>query len=157
MVFFGAAIRKDLIALLIYTFHSHAHFYLCATSPINFFMHSCTCFSHIFVSRLLFFFVVCFFFLFSIWTYVANAVISRYTRIIKYVSRLFFVWALLLLVHTSNSSLLPSNLLRLQCTFSTVPTTSSRLHGSPLVWACQWPSSQPLSSPQLSHIDSLWA
>ena len=28
---------------------------------------------------------------------------------------------------------------------------------SPLVWACQWPSSQPLSSPQLSHNDSLWA
>ena len=27
----------------------------------------------------------------------------------------------------------------------------------PLVWACQWPSSQPLSSPQLSHNDSLWA
>ena len=30
-------------------------------------------------------------------------------------------------------------------------------HGSPLVWACQWPSSQSLSSPQLSHNDSLWA
>ena len=30
-------------------------------------------------------------------------------------------------------------------------------HGSPLVWACQWPSLQPLSSPQLSHNDSLWA
>ena len=28
--------------------------------------------------------------------------------------------------------------------------------GSPLVWACQWPSSQPLSS-QFSHNDSLWA
>ena len=26
-----------------------------------------------------------------------------------------------------------------------------------IVWACQWPSSQPLSSPQLSHNDSLWA
>ena len=25
------------------------------------------------------------------------------------------------------------------------------------MWACQWPSSQPLSSPQLSHNDSLWA
>ena len=37
------------------------------------------------------------------------------------------------------------------------PTTSGRLHGSPLVWACQWPSSEPLSSPQLSHNDSLWA
>ena len=32
-----------------------------------------------------------------------------------------------------------------------------RPHGSPLVWACQWPSSLPLSSPQLSHNDSLWA
>ena len=29
-------------------------------------------------------------------------------------------------------------------------------HGSPLMWACQWPSSQPLSSLQLFH-DSLWA
>ena len=38
----------------------------------------------------------------------------------------------------------------------TVPTTSRRLQGSPLVWACQKPSSQPLSSPQLSHNDSLW-
>ena len=25
------------------------------------------------------------------------------------------------------------------------------------MWACQWPSSQPLSSPQLSHDDSFWA
>ena len=32
-----------------------------------------------------------------------------------------------------------------------------KAHGSPHVWACQWPSSQPLSSPQLSHNDSLWA
>ena len=31
-----------------------------------------------------------------------------------------------------------------------------KAQGSPLVWACQWPSSQPLSSPQLSHNDSLW-
>ena len=67
----------------------------------------------------------------------------------------FFVWALLLIVHTWNSSPLRSNLLRLQCT-CTVPTTSGRPHGSPLVWACQWPLSQPLSSPQLSHNDSLW-
>ena len=35
--------------------------------------------------------------------------------------------------------------------------TSGRPHGSPPVWACQWPSSQSLSSPQLSHDDSLWA
>ena len=32
-----------------------------------------------------------------------------------------------------------------------------KAHRSPLVWACQWPSSQPLSSPQLSHNDSVWA
>ena len=30
-------------------------------------------------------------------------------------------------------------------------------HGSPLVWAHQWPSSQPLSSLQFSHNDILWA
>ena len=67
----------------------------------------------------------------------------------------FFVWALLLIVHTRNSSPLRSNLHRLQCTCCTVSTTSERPHGSTLVWACQWPSSQPLSSPQLSHNDSL--
>ena len=72
------------------------------------------------------------------------------------VSRLFFVWALLLTVHTWNSSPLRSNLFRLQCT-CTVPTTSGRPHGSPLAWVCQWPSSQLLSSSQLSHNDSLWA
>ena len=69
----------------------------------------------------------------------------------------FFVWALLLIVHTWNSSPLQNNIPRLQCTCCTVPTTSGTLHGSPLVWVCQWPSSQPLSSPQLSHNDSLWA
>ena len=52
---------------------------------------------------------------------------------------------------------LRSNLLWLQCTCSTVPTTSARHNGSLLVWVCQWPSSQLLSSPQLSHNDSLWA
>ena len=45
----------------------------------------------------------------------------------------------------------------MQCTCCTIPTTSRRPHGSPLVWACHWPLSQPLSSPQLSHNDSLWA
>ena len=69
----------------------------------------------------------------------------------------FFVWALLLIVHTWNYCPLQSNLLRLQCTCCTVPTTSRRPHGSPLVSACQWLSSQPLSSPQLSHNDSFWA
>ena len=61
-----------------------------------------------------------------------------------------------MIVQTWNSSPLWSILLRLQytCTF---PTTSGRSNGSPLVSACQWPSSQPLSSPQLSHNDSLWA
>ena len=68
----------------------------------------------------------------------------------------FFVWALLLIVHTWNSSPLQNNL-RLQYPCRTVPTTSGRPHGSPLVWACQWPSSQPLSSTQLSHNNSLWA
>ena len=69
----------------------------------------------------------------------------------------FFVWTLLLIVHTWNSSLRRSNLLRLQCTCCTVPTNSGRPHGSPLVWACQWPSSQPLSSTQFSHNENLWA
>ena len=67
------------------------------------------------------------------------------------------VWAFLLIVHIWNSSPLRSNLLWLQCTCCTVPTISARPHGSPLVGVCQWPSSQPLSSPQLSHNDSLWA
>ena len=62
-----------------------------------------------------------------------------------------------MIVHTWNPSPLRSNLLRLQCACSTVPTTYGRTHGSTLVWACQWPSSQPLSSPQLSHNDSFWA
>ena len=69
----------------------------------------------------------------------------------------FFVWALLLIVHTWNSSPLRSNLLWQQCTCCTVTTTSERSHGSPLVRACQWPSSQPLSSAQFSHDDILCA
>ena len=67
----------------------------------------------------------------------------------------FFLWALLLIVHSWNSSPLRSNLLRLQCISCTVPTTSGKPNRSPLVLACQWPFSQPLSSPQLSHNDSL--
>ena len=55
-----------------------------------------------------------------------------------------------------HSSALRSNLLQVQCTFCTVSTTSGTPHGSPHVWACQWPSSQLLSSPQLSHHDSHW-
>ena len=45
----------------------------------------------------------------------------------------FFIWALLLIVHNWNSSSLQSNCLRLQCTCSTIPTTSGRPHWSPLV------------------------
>ena len=45
----------------------------------------------------------------------------------------------------------------MQCTCCIVPTTSGRLHGSPLVWTFQWPASQSLSSTRLSHNDSLWA
>ena len=62
-----------------------------------------------------------------------------------------------MVVYSWNSSPLRRYLLRLQYTFSTVPTNSERPHGSPLVWACQWPLSQSLSFPQLSHNDSLWA
>ena len=88
----------------------------------------------------------------NFWTFFLN---PRTTRCKSF--QTFFVWALLLIVHTRNSSPLRSNFLRLQCTCFTVPTTSGRPHGSPLVWKCQWPSSQPHSSPQLSHNDSLWA
>ena len=70
--------------------------------------------------------------------------------------QIFFVGALLLILYSWNSSPLRSNILLLQCTCCAVPTPSGRLHGSPLVWACQWPSSHLLSSPQLSHSDSLW-
>ena len=59
--------------------------------------------------------------------------------------------------HLKLSSPLRSNLLRVQCTSCTVSTTSGKPQGSSLVWACQWPWSQPLSSHQLSHNDSLWA
>ena len=69
----------------------------------------------------------------------------------------FFVWALLLTVHTWNSSPLLSNLLWLQRNCCIIPTTSARPHRSPLVWACQWPLSHPLSSLQLSHNYSHWA
>ena len=69
----------------------------------------------------------------------------------------FLLWELLFIVHSWNSSPLPSNLLQLQCTCCTVPTTTRMPHGSPLVSACQWPSSQPLSVPLLSKNDSLWA
>ena len=51
----------------------------------------------------------------------------------------FFVWALLLIVHTWNSSPLRNNIPRLQCT-CTLTTTSGSPHRRPLVWACQWPS-----------------
>ena len=67
------------------------------------------------------------------------------------------MWALLLIVHTWNSRPLWSNLLLLQCTCCSVQTTSGRPRGNPLMWACQWLLSKPLSSPQLSHNDSLWA
>ena len=90
-------------------------------------------------------------------TKMTNCIISKWYEDHWISFQTFFVWALLLIEHTWNSSPLRSNLLPLQCTCYTVPTTSERPYGSPLVWACQWLSSQPLSSPQLSHNDSLWA
>ena len=57
--------------------------------------------------------------------------------------------------HAWNSSPLRRDLVRLQCTVFTVPITSGRAHGSPLVWTCEWPLSQPLSAPLLSHNDNL--
>ena len=82
-----------------------------------------------------------FYFLFIAWFHISFIFSFSY----------FFIWALLLIVHILNSSPLQSNLLQLQCT-CTIPTTSGRPHGSPLVWP-----SQPLSSPQLSYNDSFWA
>ena len=67
----------------------------------------------------------------------------------------FFVWALLWIVHETLVTF-EVILLQLQST-CTVPTASGRPHGRPFVLAYQWTSSQPLSSPQLSHNDSLWA
>ena len=67
------------------------------------------------------------------------------------------LWGMMRGVGGINSSPLRSYLLQLQCICCTIPTTSGRPHGSPLVWACQWPSTQPLSSLQLSHNNSLWA
>ena len=55
----------------------------------------------------------------------------------------------LLIVHIWNSSPLQSNLLQLQYTCCTIPTTSGRPP-----WKS---SSQPLSSPQLSHNNNLGA
>ena len=106
--------------------------------------------------------MTCFFSYFSLMLHLSVSVslslpLSIYIYQVHTISfQTFFVWTLLLIVHTWNSSPLRSNLLRLQCT-CTVPTTSRRPHGSPLVWACQWPSSEPLSFSQLSHNDSFWA
>ena len=83
--------------------------------------------------------------------------VSTYTRVSLNKFPDVFAWALLLIVHAWNSSPLRSNLLRMQCTCCTVPITSVTPYESPLVWACQWPSSRPLLSPQLTHKDSLWA
>ena len=69
----------------------------------------------------------------------------------------FFVWALLLIVYTWNSSPIRSNLLL---------AAMHLLYRSNNFWEAPWKSSyvsvsmtssQPLSSPQLSHNDSLWA
>ena len=75
----------------------------------------------------------------------------------------FFVWALLLIVHTWNYSPIRSNLLRPQCTCCTVPTTSGRPHGSPLVWAStdgisSWsPLKLPYSNPNPNPLaNQLW-
>ena len=80
-----------------------------------------------------------------------------YTRIIKKGSRFLFVWALLLIVHTWKNSPLWGNLLRLQYTCFTVPTTSRRPPWKSSCVSVPMTSSQLLLSPQLSHNDSLWA
>ena len=55
----------------------------------------------------------CFFFFFFFFFVFGHPVYDKFPD--------FFVWALLLIVHTWNFSLLRSNLLRLQCTCSIVP------------------------------------
>ena len=78
------------------------------------------------------------------------------TRIIKYVSRLFsyghFYW------QRTHKTLVPFEVI--SSGWNALVRFQQLLEGShrsPLVWACQWLSSQPHSSPQLSHNDSIWA
>ena len=85
--------------------------------------------------------------------YIINTILTYEVHIISF--QTFFIWTILSIWHTWNSSPLRSNRLRLQCD-RTVPTTSGRPRGSPLVRACQWLSSQSLTSPQLSHNDSFF-
>ena len=64
--------------------------------------------------------------------YILKQVIKYEVHTISF--QTFFVWALLLIVYTWNSSPLRSNHLWLQCTCFTVPTTSGRTHNDSL-WA----------------------
>ena len=58
----------------------------------------------------------------------------------------------------THETLVPFEVISSSCnTLVQIPKSSSRPHGSPLVWTCQWHSSQPLLSPQLYHNDNLWA
>ena len=76
--------------------------------------------------------------------------IFKLMLMVKISFQTFFIWALLLIV--------PFEVISSGCN-ALVVVFQQLLEGPTevLVWACQWPSSQPLSSPQLSHNDSLWA
>ena len=75
------------------------------------------------------------FFYSYIYIYIYTIFLYAYTRGAYDKFSAFFRMGTLLIVHIWNSSPLQSNLLWLQCT-CTVPTTSGRPRGSPLVWVC---------------------
>ena len=58
---------------------------------------------------------------------------------------------------THMKTVVPFEVISFGCNALVVPFQQllARPNESPLVWVCQWPSSQPLSCPQLSHQNSL--
>ena len=65
----------------------------------------------------------------------------------------FFRMGTYMIVHTWNSSALRSNPPPAAIHLLYHSNSFWKAHGSPLVWANQWPSSQPLSSPQFERSD----
>ena len=76
-----------------------------------------------------------------IYTYIHMCIyICIYTYEVHTISFQIFLYEHFYWQYTWNSSPLRNNVLRLQCTCCTIPRTSGRSHGSPLMWACQWSS-----------------